>query len=155
MAAFRLPELDLATRIEIALEMRQPRAERGWGRVSELQRQYGVSRTWLYELGARATQGLATALAARPAGRPSTVQPLMIDQALIERFITVLPMTPGTVRGIQDGLALILGVPRSVGYISTTLTTVGAQAARLNQTLCVPLPVLGEADEIFQASSPV
>jgi hypothetical protein len=154
MAAYRLPELDLATRTEIALEMRQPRSVRGWGRVSELQRRYGVSRTWLYDLGARVTEGLATALAARPAGRPSTSQPLLVDQALIDRFITVLPMTPGTVRGIQDGLALILGVPRSVGYISTTLKMAGAQATRLNQALRVPLPVLGEADEIFQGQQP-
>jgi len=154
MAAFRLPEIDLATRIEIALEMRQPRAARGWGRVSELQRQYGVSRTWLYDLGARVVEGLATALAAQPAGRPRSAQPLLVDQALIDRFITVLPMTPGTVRGIQAGLALILGVQRSVGYISTTLTTAGAQAVRLNQALRVPLPVLGEADEIFQGQQP-
>ncbi len=154
MAAYRLPELDLATRIEIALEMRRPRAERGWGRVCELQRQYGVSRTWLYDLDTRAAQALADGLAAHPAGRPILAKPLLVDQALIKRFITVLPMTSGTVRGIQDGLALILGVQRSVGYISQTLTAAGAQATALNRRLSVPLPVLGEADEIFQGQQP-
>jgi hypothetical protein len=154
MAAYRLPELDLATRIEIALEMRRPRAERGWGRVRELQQRYGVSRTWLYDLGARAERALAAALAAQPAGRPIIAQPCLVDQALIDRFITVLPMTPGTVRGIQDGLALILGVQRSVGYISQTLTAAGEQAKALNLRLSVPLPVWGEADEIFQGRQP-
>jgi len=154
MAAYRLPELDLATRIEIALEMRRPRAERGWGRVCELQRRYGVSRTWLYDLGARAEAALATALAPQPAGRPVAAGPLLVDQALIDRFITVLPMTPGTVRGIQTSLTLILGVRRSVGYISTTLAAAGEQAQALNLRLSVPLPVLGEADEIFQGRQP-
>jgi hypothetical protein len=154
MAAYRLPALDLAIRTEIALEMCRPRTERGWGRVRELQRRYGVSRTWLYDLGARAAAGLASALAPQAAGRPVAAKPLLMDAALIDRFITVLPMTPGTVRGIQDGLALIFGVRRSVGYISAILTAAGAQAARLNRALCVPLPVLGEADEIFQGQHP-
>jgi len=154
MAAYRRPELPLATRIAIALEMRRPRPERSWGRVRELQREHGVSRTWLYDLGARADQALADVLAARPAGRPAAAQPLVVDQALIDRFITVLPMTPGTVRGIKAGLALIFGVQRSVGYISQTLTAAGEQAKALNLRLSVPLPVLGEADEIFQGRQP-
>jgi hypothetical protein len=93
-------------------------------------------------------------LAPQAAGRPAACTLLTVDPALIDRFITVLPMTPGTVRGIQDGLALILGVRRSVGYISQTLAAAGARATALNLQLSVPLPVLGEADEIFQGQQP-
>ena len=52
------------------------------------------------------------------------------------------------------GLSLILGTTRSVGYISQTLAATGEQAAAYNLGIRVPLPVLGEADEIFQGRQP-
>ena len=48
------------------------------------------------------------------------------------------------------GLDLLLGVSRSVGYISQTLAASGEIAATYNRGITVPLAVLGEADEIFQ-----
>jgi hypothetical protein len=44
--------------------------------------------------------------------------------------------------------------PRSVGYISQTLTAAGRQATVYNLSVTVPLPILGEADEIFQGRKP-
>jgi hypothetical protein len=79
---------------------------------------------------------------------------LEVDSALIERTIAVWPMLLPTVRGIQRGLELILGVHRSIGYISQVLNAAGEQAAILN-TQAVPLdPVLAEADETFQGRQP-
>jgi hypothetical protein len=48
----------------------------------------------------------------------------------------------------------LLGIGRSVGYISQTLNAAGAQATAQNQALVVPVPILGEADEIFQGRKP-
>jgi hypothetical protein len=45
-------------------------------------------------------------------------------------------------------------VARSVGYISETLTAAGEQATAYNREVTVPLPILGEADEIFQGRKP-
>lgn len=42
MAHYRLPELDLSTRITYALEMLQPIPARKWGRVTELAHTYAV-----------------------------------------------------------------------------------------------------------------
>jgi hypothetical protein len=79
---------------------------------------------------------------------------LVIDRDLIQRAIVVLPLLKGTIRDIQQGLALRLGVQRSIGYISQSLTGGGQQAARSNEALRVPLPILAEADEIFQGRQP-
>jgi hypothetical protein len=48
----------------------------------------------------------------------------------------------------------ILGVHRSVGFLSQTLQQAGEVAAAQNQKLSPPQPVLGEADEIFQGHQP-
>jgi hypothetical protein len=152
MATYRVATFDLDSRIRVVLQLLAP--ERPWGLVTTLADTYGVSRTTLYVLREQGLAALRQALTPQAAGRPPASHPLTVDPALIDRFITVLPMTPGTVRGIQAGLDLILGVRRSLGYISQTLSAAGAQAARLNQALCVPLPVLGEADEIFQGQQP-
>lgn len=154
MTQYRVPEVDLATRIELALEMLPAAAERGWGRVTELARHYGVSRQFLYTLGQRAAVALAEALLPRAAGRPAQVSTLTVDKAFIDHTIAVLPMLTGTVRGIRLGLDLILGVQRSVGYVRAALHAAGAQATTHNLQLTVPLPVLGEADEIFQGRQP-
>ena len=154
MADYRLPEVDLSTRIMIALEMLQPIPVRKWGRATELKQTYAVSRTFLYDLRKRALDVLIEGLAPRTPGPQPQPESLMIDRAFIQRAITVMPMLKGTVRDIQQGLRLLFGVQRSVGYISQTLTAAGEQAMAYNLGITVPLPILGEADEIFQGRKP-
>jgi hypothetical protein len=154
MAQYRLATLDLSARLQLTLEMLTPRAARGWGRVTALAAEYKVSRTLLYELCDRGQQALLAALAPQAAGPRPPVPTLTVDSAFIQRAIAILATQRGTVRGIQQGLELLLQTPRSVGYISQTLTRLGAQAAVQNAVLRVPLPVLAEADEIFQGRQP-
>ena len=136
--------------MSLALEMLTPFPERGWGRVTELAKLYHISRTLLYEMRDRALCGLLEALASRDPGPQPEPTVLTVDEAFIQRAIAILPTLSGTVRGIQQGLDLLFHVSRSVGFISQTLATIGAQAAAYNATLSVPLPMLAEADEIFQ-----
>ena len=154
MADYRLPEVDLSNRILIALEMLQPIPKRKWGRATELAQIYGVSRTFLYDLRERALDVLIEALSPCTPGPQPQEGSLVIDRAFIQRAITVMPMLKGTVRDIQQGLRLLFGIQRSVGYISQTLTAAGKQATAYNLSVTVPLPILGEADEIFQGRKP-
>jgi hypothetical protein len=154
MTHYRLPELDLSTRLSLAVEMLQPIPEREWGRVTELAHSYGVSREFLYQLRDRAREALTTVLAPGQPGPAPQTAVLTIDRDLIRRAIVVLPLLKGTVRDIQHGLGLLLGVQRSTGYISQTLRAAGEQATSYNQQIKVPLPILGEADEIFQGRKP-
>ena len=97
---------------------------------------------------------LIEGLLPRPSGRPAQNTNLSVDKEFIDRTIAILPMLKGSVRDIRLGLELILGVKRSVGYVSETLTAVGEQAMLYNLGVTVPLPILGEADEIFQGRKP-
>lgn len=154
MAAYRVPEFTLEQRTEAVLQMLVPWPDRPWGLVSELARLYGISRARLYELRKGAWEAIVAALQAGEAGRPAQVTRLTVDKGFIDRTIALLPMLTGSVRDIRLGLNLILGVSRSVGYVSQTLTGAGAQARAYNLALTVPLPILGEADEIFQGRKP-
>lgn len=154
MARYRVPEFTLEQRTDVALQMLIPLPHRQWGLVSELASLYGVSRTLLYEIRDRAWDAIVEALLPRDAGRPAQVTTLTVNKAFIDRTIAILPMLTGSVRDIRRGLNLILGVARSVGYISETLTAAGEQATAYNLGITVPLPILGEADEIFQGRTP-
>lgn len=154
MANYHLSKLDLSTRLTLTLEVLKPIPERPWGRVTELARTHRISRSWLYELRDQALEALKQALIPhKPGPRPSE-ESLLINKAFLQRAITTLPMLTPSVRGIQMGLDLLLGVHRSVGYISQTLKGSGASAESYNKSLTIPLPVLGEADEIFQGRRP-
>ena len=154
MAEYRVPEFTAAQRAAAVRQMLVPRPQRQWGTVSELARQYGVSRTLLYELRDRALDAIAQAVLPRESGRPAQSTTVEVDKEFIDRAIAILPILKGSVRDIQLGLELLLGVTRSVGYISQTLTVAGEQAAARNREVNVPRPVLGEADEIFQGRKP-
>lgn len=154
MAEYRVPEFTLEQRTAVAAQMLVPVPDRRWGLVSELARLYGVSRTLLYEIRDRAGKAILEALLPREAGRPAQTTTLTVDKPFIDRAIAILPMLKGSVRDIRLGLDLILGVERSVGYISETLTASGEQAAAYHLGIRVPLPILGEADEIFQGRQP-
>lgn len=154
MAHYRIPEFTPEQRAEAALQMLVPLPDRRWGLGTELAHRYGVSRTLLYELRDRVWGAILEALLPRAAGRPVQTPTLTVDKAFIDRVIATLPLLKGTVRDIRRGLYLLLGVTRSVGYISQTLTTAGERAAACNLSLRLPLPILGEADEIFQGRQP-
>lgn len=154
MAAYRLPTLALDTRLSLAVEMLTPLPQRPWGRVTHLAQTYGVSRTWLYGLRDQAEAALGQALAPHPPGPKPPEKTLVLTPAFLQRTIATLPMLTPSVRGIQLGLDLLLGVHRSVGYISQTLQAAGTAATAYNTAFSVPLPILGEADEIFQGRQP-
>ena len=154
MAQYRLATLDLSTRVQVTLELLAPRAARGWGRVTALAAEHQISRTLLYAWRDRRQAAILAALAPQAPGPQPAATTVTVDAAFIQQAIAILATQRGTVRGIQQGLARLFQAPRSVGYISQTLTTLGAQAARQNAALRVPRPVLAEADESFQGRQP-
>jgi hypothetical protein len=154
MQEYRRKDLDLSTRIFLGVEMLYPAEVRGWGRASELAAEYGISRSLLYQFKDRVFEALEAALKPKPVGRPTEVQSLVIDRDYVDRAIAVMPLLTGSVRNIQMGLELLFGVQRSVGHISQTLHAASEAAERQNKGMRVPLPVLGEADEIFAGRKP-
>lgn len=154
MLEYRRKDLDLSTRIFLGIEMLCPAEVRGWGRASELAKAYGISRSLLYQIKDRVQEALEAALKPKPAGRPAEENLLRVDREMVRKAIAVMPVLTGSVRNIQTGLELLFGVQRSVGYISQTLQAAGQAANQKNDGMRVPLPVLGEADEIFSGRKP-
>jgi hypothetical protein len=136
--------------MKLGLEMLPEIPDRKWGRATELAEKYDVSRTLLYQLRDRAEKSLLQAFLPQKPGPKPEVQELTIDRDFIRLGITVLSMLKGSIRDIQLGLELLFNVSRSEGYISETLQEVGAAAAAYNESLRIPLPMLGELDETFQ-----
>ncbi len=154
MSDYRIPELDLSTRLELGLEMLRPIPEREWGHATYLADTYNISRTMLYELRDRAREGLIASLTPRKPGGQPEEETVIIDRDFLRRAITVLSVLSGSVRDIQLGLELLFGVSRSEGLISETLQAVGAAEEDYNASLEPTQPMLGELDETFQGRQP-
>jgi len=153
MADYQLAHLSLSTRIELASYMLNP--YRAWGLVSELSREYDVSRKFLYELREQVTDILVEGLRPKEPGRKANSSLIEIDDHFVRRAIAVcMSVVPGTVRSVQLLLDLLLGIQRSTGYISQTAQEIGAAASTYHQGLRLPILALAEADEIFQGHKP-
>jgi len=153
MADYQLAHLSLSTRIDLAFRMLNP--FRPWGLVSELSREYEVSRKFLYSLRDKAADSMLEALMPKEPGRKANRNLIEIDDRFVRRAIAVcMSVVPGTVRTVQVLLDLLLDVQRSIGYISQTAQELGAEALAYTQGLWLPIPVLAEADEIFQGHKP-
>ena len=120
MAHYRLSHIDLSTRIALGLRMLDPARE--WGEVSQLAREYGVSRKFLYEVAAQAQQALQSALAPKQAGRKPQSTQLVVDRAFLDRAMLVLATAlPGSMRGIQLTLELLFGRHCALGLTQRDL----------------------------------
>lgn len=153
MANYQLAHLSLSTRFDIASLMLDPL--RPWGLVTELSREYDVSRKFLYELRDKAASSILEALSPKEPGRKSNNTVVEIDDHFVRRAIAIcMSVVPGTVRTVQSLLDLLFGVQRSIGYISETAKEIGADALEYTQGLKLPILALAEADEIFQGHKP-
>ncbi len=154
---FRLEHITLADRMELGCRCLLQAHQ--YGLVTQLAREHGTSRQFLYELRERAQSALENALAARTPGRPTIDQRLVVDQNHLERSILVLNQVAyASVRSIQVCLEELLEARRSLGSIEVVLT----EAARRAEALVVvprqdgPLQVGSlVADELYAANKPV
>jgi hypothetical protein len=153
MADYQLTQLSLSTRFELVSLMLDPL--RPWGLVTDLSRDYGVSRKFLYQLRDKASAAISEALLAKAPGRKTNRSRIEINDDFVQRAIAAcLSVVPGTVRTVQLLLDLLFNVQRSVGYISQTAKKIGAEALAHTQNLSLPILALAEADEIFQGRKP-
>ena len=149
---FRLEHITLSDRMVLGCQCLLFAGQYGF--ITGLARDYGTSRQFFYDLRGKMQSALASALAPGVPGRPAFAHQLQLDHALLERTIVVLnQVAHASVRGIQECLAEILDVQRSLGAIHAVLV----EAARRAKVLpLVPgCPVQATADEIFAARRPI
>ncbi|MBC8255401.1 MAG: hypothetical protein H8E35_15430, partial [Ardenticatenia bacterium] len=134
MAHYRLSHIDLSTRVNLAMQVLNP--GRRWGEVTDLAREYQVSRKFLYELKDKAISALLEALTPQQCGPQPKVDTLVVNREFLRRAIVILTTAvPGTVRGIQLALELLFNKHRAVGLISATLPEAGQGTKRYNAGL--------------------
>ncbi|HEX5504445.1 MAG TPA: hypothetical protein VFW96_17610 [Thermomicrobiales bacterium] len=149
---FRLEHITLAERVALGCTCLLYAGR--YGLMTDLATELGVSRQFLYTVRGRAGAALARALAPGTPGRPGVDGRLPVDDAAVARAILVLSQVAhASVRGIQECLAEMLGVQRSVGAIEAVLLEAAERARAL--PLAPPGPVRAEADELFAAGRPV
>lgn len=152
MAHYQLDQLDLSTRMELAVRMLAP--DRRWGEATRLARRYGISRKFLYALRDRTAQALQASLAPQAPGPKAVSTWVLVDQHFLQRAILTLSLLPPSLRNLQLALRLLFGQPCSLGYLQRTLRTAGERAQAENQNLQPARPILGEADEIYKTRRP-
>ena len=153
MANYQLAHLFMSTRLEVVSVILAPL--RPWGLVTELSREYGVSRKFLYELCEKALASVSEAFLPKAPGRKTSSRLVVINESFVQRAIVAsLSVVPGTVHTVQLLLGLVLDGQRSTAYISQIAKEIEADALEYTQGQILPILALTEADEIFQGRKP-
>jgi len=114
----RRTELSPSIRINIAIQADKAQQNNNWGMISGLSREYGVSRTFIYDL--LSTFKLATHRLFAPK-KPSDIDPV----AIVENRILAYRMEgKSSIEAISTLLAREGSLYSSVGYASQYLTQV-------------------------------
>lgn len=131
---FQREDIALAERIHLVATLIESRGQ--YGVVSQLARDYCLSRQSLYTMRQRGRDALAESLAARTPGRPALAAPLILDRHRLDRSIVTFTVAGhASLAGVQTCLAEALDVRRSPSYISTVLDKAGVAAPTWTRSL--------------------
>ena len=154
MSNYRRTDIDLSTRIALAIQLLCPIGIRPWGFVVQVAKELGVCRAWLYQLKQRAASALTEEFNCHQPGPKPFESTLCVDRDFLEYATVVLALASGSIRGIGQTLDLLFSVERSVGWICQTLQAACEKAEQFNSSIEIEKAVFGEADEIFQGKRP-
>lgn len=150
---FQREDITLQERMQIVASIID-KPER-YGVISQLAREYQLSRQTLYTMLQRGQDGLAQGLEARTPGRPALATSLLVDQNRLDRAIVTLTVSGhASLEGVQACLAEVLDWDRSIGYISGVLDRAGLAAHAWLEQVCPPNPLRADLDEIFSSRTP-
>ena len=123
------------------------------GALSELSREFSISRPTLYEIRDTATAVLEAHFK-QPAGNSVYV---LVDEAQLQRAIVAMRvMSPNSLRSIEDMLPIIYpGVAPSFGKIQSITSRAEAEAATFNRRADLSPIVAAALDEMFSQGDPV
>jgi len=115
----RRPELSLPIRVNIVIQAYEAQQNNNWGRISELSREYHISRAFIYDLLSAFKLVIHRLFAPE---KPSDIGPVAIVE---NRILSYRMEGKSSVEGISTLLAREGSLYCSVGYISQYLTRVG------------------------------
>lgn len=139
-------------RAQIVIEMLHP--DRPWGTVTDLAREYGISRETVYHIAAQGEQALLTGLEPGGYGPQPPETRITITRNRLVRGAVVLAGEGVSQRGITRCLEELVDTKRSVGWVNGELAKAEQAAAQVNADW---QPSVGETlsgDEIYAYGVP-
>lgn len=145
---------DIGTQERMQIGMQVLSAKRTWGVVSDLARQYKVSRQTIYDLGKRVADILDKQLQPKAPGPKPAPETIKVNRNRLQRAVLVLSETGVSQRGVRVCLEELLDTQVSLGWVNGQLANLEAAAGVTNQDW---EPVGGETlsgDEIYANGEP-
>ena len=146
---------DLGPRERIRLALEGIEVKGYYGAITDLAREYRVSRWFVYHLIHLLVSvwlEFSQPTVPGPKGK-STV--IVVDQNRLDRGIVPLCLAGCSLEGIQVCLEELLDTRRSIGYISQVLQCAQHEAAGVNRGLRYDTEGVGLLDELFYHQKPI
>ena len=138
-------------RIDLALDSLDERH-----RISHLASQHQVSRKFVYQQQAKALGALEDAFAPTAASAPEVLFHLPLTRSWLRQFVLVAVLVGrSSLRGAQEMLDCLLGLPVSLGWIHSVVTDAIDRARPINDAQDLSRVASAALDEIFQNGRPV
>jgi hypothetical protein len=134
-------------RAQIALQVLSP--HRGYGKVTELARAYGVSRQAIYAISAAGERALVEGLEPGPHGPQPQAHKIKVDRDRLVRSTVVLTGVGVSQRDVTGCLEEVLDTSVSLGWINGELAKAEAKAAQVNAAMKPQEEETLSGDEIY------
>lgn len=141
------------------------RLELGWrayqqqgfyGAITDLARSFGVSRWLVYHLLHMVVPLLLEVATPKRPGPQPLCREVRVDKRHLDRAIVTLRVEGNvSLEGIQRSLEEILGIPRSIGYLSQVIAQAQQEATTFQRHLVYWVAGPGLLDELFQHRKPM
>ena len=146
---------DLGPRERIRLALKGLEVKGYYGAITDLAREYKVSRWFVYHLMHLLVPVWLDFSQPRGAGPKGKSTVIVVDQNRLDRGIVTLCLAGCSLEGTQVCLEELLDTRRSIGYISQVLQRAQQEAARVNGVLCYDTEGVGLLDELFCHQKPI
>jgi len=146
----------LAPQLRLELAWQAYQQQGFYGAITDLARSFGVSRWLVYHLlHVVVPLLLEVATPKRPVPHP-LVREVRVDKRHLDRAIVTLRVVGDvSLEGIQRSLEEILGVHRSIGYLSQAIAQAQQEAMDFQRRLVYRVSGPGLLDELFQHRKPM
>jgi len=146
----RLPEISLSTRVNIAIQAYEAQQNNRWGIISEISREYHISRTFIYGLLSGFKQAMKSLFVPEESSDISSIT-IVLDRILSYRMEGKSSIESCSTLLIREGSRYC-----SVGYISQFLTRTGKSLPNTLSNHESTTKVLTFVyDEIFSKKRPI
>ena len=148
----RRNDITVSQRVQMALKVLNP--DRPRGTISQLERDYGLSRQSLYSNAGKGQQGLLAHLKPGGHGPQPREKTIVVNRNRLVRSSLVLTEVGVSQRAIEQCLGEILDTSLSYGWVNAELGRLEERARRVNEQWRPTVEEMVAGDEIYANGQP-